>query len=176
MRGTYPQMLMLPFPIFSLSVRVTSLKQLSLAEFSRRWVSVVEFHHPALSIGKGFGQESTVVKWNYQILSLHLVTVCQKVPIFDFQSEFSTSKIIRIFIKKISLQNINSGTPIFKKTFFTDSISKPLYLLKWCPLFDELSLDGDPKFANLIWLQLILGKKLCFLGPIQLIRRKVNIH
>ena len=29
-----------------------------------RWVSVVEFHDQALSIGKVFGQESTVVKWN----------------------------------------------------------------------------------------------------------------
>ena len=44
-----------------------------------------------------FGQESTVFKWNYQILSLHLVTVRQKVPILDFQSEFSMSKIIRVF-------------------------------------------------------------------------------
>ena len=66
-----------------------------------RWVSVVEFHDGALGISKVFGQESTVVKWNYQILSLHLVTVHQKVPILDFQSEFSMSKIIRIFLKKI---------------------------------------------------------------------------
>ena len=65
-----------------------------------RWVSVVEFHDWELGIGKVFGQESTVVKWNYQTLSLHLVTVCQKVPILDFQSEFSMSKIIRIFLKK----------------------------------------------------------------------------
>ena len=66
-----------------------------------RWVSVVEFHYPTLGIGKVFGQESTVVKWNYQILSLHLVTALQKVSILDFQSEFSMSKIIRIFLKKI---------------------------------------------------------------------------
>ena len=64
-----------------------------------RWVSVAEFHNPTLGIGKVFGQESTVVKWNYQILSLHLVTACQKVPILDFQTEFSMSKIIQIFIK-----------------------------------------------------------------------------
>ena len=76
-----------------------------------RWVSVVEFHDQALSIGKVFGQESTVVKWNYQILCLHLVTVRQKVPILDFQSEFSMSKIIRIFLKKISLKNINLSAP-----------------------------------------------------------------
>ena len=47
---------------------------------------------------KVFGQKSTVVKWNYQILCLHPVTVGQKVPILDFQSEFSMSKIVRIFL------------------------------------------------------------------------------
>jgi hypothetical protein len=31
----------------------------------------------------------------------------QKVPKSDFQSQFSTSKIIQIFLKKISLKNIN---------------------------------------------------------------------
>ena len=41
-----------------------------------RWVSVVEFHDRTLGIGKVFGQESIVVKWNYQILDLHQVTVC----------------------------------------------------------------------------------------------------
>ena len=76
-----------------------------------RWVSVVEFHDPTLIIGKVFGQESTVVKWNYQILGLHPVAVRQKVPILDFQSEFSMSKIIRIFLKKNSLKNINLGAP-----------------------------------------------------------------
>ena len=34
---------------------------------------------------------------------------CQKVPKSDFQSQFSTSKTIRIFLKKISLKNINLG-------------------------------------------------------------------
>ena len=82
-----------------------------------RWVSVVEFHHPALSIDKGFGQESTVVKWNYQILSLRLVIACQKVPILDFQSEFSTSKIIRIFPKKKFIEEYQ-----FRRTFFVKSI------------------------------------------------------
>ena len=69
-----------------------------------RWISVVEFHDEALGIGKVFGQESTVVKWNYQILSLHLVTDGQKVPILDFQSEFSMSKIIRIFLTSDALK------------------------------------------------------------------------
>ena len=40
----------------------------------------------------------------------------------------------------------------------------------------DFLLDGDPKFGNFIWLQLILGQKSCCLGPIQLARRKINIH
>ena len=111
-----------------------------------RWVSVVEFHDPTLGIGKVFGQESTVVKWNYQILSLHLVTVRQKVPILDFQSEFSMSKIIQTFLKKNSLKNINLGA------FFADFNFLTTLLLKWRPIFDKPSLDRDSKFGNFIWL------------------------
>ena len=139
-----------------------------------RWVSVVEFHDPTLGIGKVFGQESTVVKWNYQILSLHLVTVCQKVPILNFQSEFITSKIIRIFLKENFMEEYQFRRTFFVKSIFCCcSILKPLYLLKWRTIFDELSPDGDPKFGNFIWLQLIFGQKPCFS---QLVRRKVNIH
>ena len=98
----------------------TALKTESI---SSRWVSVVEFYDPTLGIGKVFGQESTVVKWNYQLLSLHLVTVCQKVPISDFQSEFSVSKIIRIFLKKI-IEEYQ-----FKRTFFVKSIFCWLWFL-----------------------------------------------
>ena len=76
----------------------------------------MEFHDPTLGIGKVFGQESTVVKWSYQILSLHLVTVRQKVPILDFQSEFSMSKIIRIFLKKIFIEEYQ-----YRGTFFVFS-------------------------------------------------------
>ena len=46
-----------------------------------RWVSVVEFHDPTLIIGKVFGQESSVVKWNYQILGLHPMTFRQKLGV-----------------------------------------------------------------------------------------------
>ena len=43
-------------------------------------------------------------------------------------------------------------------------------------LFDKLSPDGDSKFRNFIWLQLIHGQKPCFLGPIQLVTQKLNNH
>ena len=95
----------------------TKEKDFSNSRTKTRWVLVVEFHDPTLGIGKVFGQGSTVVKWNYQILSLHLVTVCQKVPILDFQSEFSMSKIIRIFLKKLFIEEYQ-----FKRTFLVKSI------------------------------------------------------
>ena len=82
-----------------------------------RRVSVVEFHDWALGMGKVFGQESTLVKWNYQILSLHLVKVCQKVPILDFQSGFSMSKIIGIFLKQNFIEEYQ-----FRRTFLVKSI------------------------------------------------------
>ena len=53
----------------------------AIMQMNNRWVSVVEFHDGALGIGKVFGQESTVVKWNYQILGLHQVTVRQKLGV-----------------------------------------------------------------------------------------------
>ena len=83
---------------------------------SIRWVSIVEFQEWALGIGKVFGQESTVVIWNYQILSLHLVTVCQKMPILDFEKGCSMWKIIRIFLKKFTEEYQ------FRHTFYVKSI------------------------------------------------------
>ena len=97
------------FPRESICFQLVRLPALFVSYI--RWVSVVEFHDPTLGIGKVFGQESTVVKWNYQISGLHPVAVCQKVPILDFQSEFSMSKIIWIFRKKNSLKNISLGAP-----------------------------------------------------------------
>ena len=76
-------------------------------------------------------KKSTVDKWNYQILCLHPVTVGQKVPILDFQSEFSMSKIIQIFLGFFSLNNMNSGAHFLFVTFFDDINFKSLYYLKW---------------------------------------------
>ena len=100
---------------------LTNISKISFEKFIMtlfsRWVSVVEFHDWAFGIGKVFCQESTVIKWNYQTLGLHQVTVCQKLPILDFQSEFSMSKINRIFIKKNFIEEYQ-----FRCTFFVKSI------------------------------------------------------
>ena len=50
------------------------------------------------------------------------MTVGQKVPILDFQSEFSMSKIIRIFLIFFSLKNKNLGAN---------------FMLQSGPIFDE---------------------------------------
>ena len=69
-----------------------------------RWVSVVEFHDQALGIGKVFGQESTVVKWNYQILGLHQVTAHQKLGVILVIKWFKNqSQQKMLFTKKVLL-------------------------------------------------------------------------
>ena len=62
-------------------LKVMLFEHLLIIVVLSRWVSVVEFHDWALGIGKVFGQESTVVKWNYQILGLHQVTDRQKLGV-----------------------------------------------------------------------------------------------
>ena len=82
-----------------------------------RWVSVVEFHDPTLGIGKVFGQESTVVKWNYKILGLHPVTVCQKfgvILVIKWFKNWSQQKML--FTKKVRL-NWYSSMKFFLERF-----------------------------------------------------------
>ena len=64
----------------------------------------MEFHDPTLIIGKVFGQESTVVKWNYQILGLHPVAVRQKlgvILVIKWFKNWSQQKML--FTKKVRL-------------------------------------------------------------------------
>ena len=82
-----------------------------------RWVSVVEFHDGALGIGKVFGQGSTVVKWNYQILALHQVTVRQKlgvILVIKWFKNWSQQKML--FTKKVHL-NWYSSMNFFLERF-----------------------------------------------------------
>jgi hypothetical protein len=65
-------------------------------------------------------------KGNYWILSFWLMTSCQKVQKFDFQSQFSMSKIIQIFL------NFHWKIPIYEHIFWywhflIKSIFKSLY-------------------------------------------------
>ena len=64
-------------------------------------------------IGKIFAQELTCPKENYRILRIGVMRRCQKGPKFDFQSRFSMSKMIGIFLKNFSLKNTNLGAHFF---------------------------------------------------------------
>ena len=86
-----------------------------LRHVADRWVSVVEFHDRALCIGNVFGQESTVVKWNYQILGLHQVH--QKLGVIlvtKWYKNWSQQKML--FTKKVRL-NWYSSMNFFLERF-----------------------------------------------------------
>ena len=83
---------------------------------STRWVSVSEFHDGALGIGKVFGQESTVIKWNYQILGLLQVTVHQKlgvILVIKWFKNWSQQKLL--FTKKVRLNWYSSMKFFFER-------------------------------------------------------------
>ena len=102
--------------VLDLKTKVFCRKENQLL-FPIRWVSVVEFHDPTLIIGKVFGQESTVVKWNYQILGLHQVTVRQKlgvILVIKWFKNWSQQKML--FTKKVRL-NWYSSMNFFLERF-----------------------------------------------------------
>ena len=96
-----------------------------------RWVSVVEFHNPTLGIGKVFGQKSTVVKWNYQILGLHQVTVRQKlgvILVIKWFKNWSQQKML--FTKKVRLNWYSSMNFFFRKIRMIFDIENSLWKSK----------------------------------------------
>ena len=142
-----------------------------------RWVSVVEFHDPTLIIGKVFGQESTVVKWNYQILGLHPVAVRQKLGVILVIKWFKNwSKEKMLFTKKVRLNWYSSMKIFLVKIQMIFDIENSLWKSKIGTFWRTVTRCGDSKSGNFVWLQMILGQKPCFLGLIQLVRQKVNIH
>ena len=82
-------------------------------------------------------------------------------PILDFQSKFSTSKIIWGF-PFFSLKNTNLGAH-----FLITSTFKSLYFLKWCPIFDTSPSTQFSNSNNFLWFCVFLGKNLfSFLPPV----------
>ena len=101
-----------------------------------------------------------MLKEKYWILRIGLMGRCQKVPKFDFQSQYVMSKIIEIFLIffifhwRISIQE---HIFCYWHTLIT-LIFKSLYFLKWCPIFDTSPLTQFPKFNNFFWVCWFLGK------------------
>ena len=137
--GVHPCSTIVIKPIISITIRWTGHG--IIKPTCSRWVSVVEFHDRALGIGKVFGQKSTVVKWNYQILGRHQVTVRQKLGVILVIKRFwNWSQQKMLFTKKVRLNWYSSmkDSDDFWHRKFTLKVQK-------LALFDKLSPDGDSK-------------------------------
>ena len=89
------------------------------------------------------------VFWSY--INLH--KSCWKLENSDIQSQFSTSKIIQILLKKIFIEEYQFKANFLLLTFFTTSIFKALYFLKWWSEFTQV---------NLISKKILMGSSLAF--------------
>ena len=89
----------------------------------------MEFHDWALGIGKVFGQEncSQMKLPDFESPSGDSLS---KSANFGLSSEFSMSKIIRIFLKKNSLKNINLGATFLFLVILCSIKIERLLLLK----------------------------------------------
>ena len=90
-------------------------------------IGVVEFSNGGYKIRKilSTNQHNIWVKGNF---SFGLMASCQKVPKFDFQSQFSMSKkIIRIFLNFVFIEEYQFRSTFLLLTFLIKSSFKSLY-------------------------------------------------
>ena len=120
---------------------------------------VVEFPREGYKIRKVFLLQINIPKGNYCSLWTDVAASHQKVQKPDFQSQFSMSKMMRIF-PNFSSKNINLSAHFLLLTFLTTSIFKTIYFLKWCPIFDDLLLHQFTKYNNFFLVYWFLGKNL----------------
>ena len=112
---------------------------------------------------KGFCLRIKIPNGSYWILRIGLMGRCQKVPKLGFQSQFSMSRIIQIFLFFFIAEYQ------FKNIFFVfDNINfKSIWFLKWFPIFDTSPLTRFSKSNNFLWVCWFLGKNLSnFVPPI----------
>ena len=67
---------------------------------------------------KDFCLKINIPKGSYWILRIGVMGKCQKVPKFDFQSQFSMSKIIQIFVNFIFVEEYKFRSTIFVIAIF----------------------------------------------------------
>ena len=85
---------------------------------------------------------------------------CQKVPKSDFQSQFSTSKLLWIFLEKFWLKNINLGAIfLFLSIFCSTKIERLLVLkfLKILAFFDSYFWPFNKTHEKIIAIFVISG-------------------
>ena len=83
-----------------------------------------------------------------KFLSLEITWVksLQNVQNSDFQSQFSKSKMIQIFLNKIFVEEY-----FLRSSFFVIDIFWQLqlfYFLKWCPIFDDFYKNARVRYVS----------------------------
>ena len=101
-------------------------------------IRVDEFSREGYKISKFFFAKNQDSK--RKIIVFWVVKMCKTLTF----SQFSTSKIKGIF------QKINFIKKLLGAHFLTTSIFMTLYLLKWCPIFDDSSLHQFNKYNNFL--------------------------
>ena len=76
-----------------------------------------------------------ITKRNYWSLRIGVMRRFQKLPTYDFQSQFSMSKSFESFSIVFSLKDNNLGEHFCFWTFFHNINLEITLLLKWCPIF-----------------------------------------
>ena len=128
---------------------------------STRWLLRFEFQlpHPILSPAL-----ATVKKWplsQFHISYQNSEISWPKVPISDFQSQFSMSKIIRNFLKKKFIEEYHFRGTFFVIDIFFKSIFKALYLLKLGPFFVSWFPSFGKRYGNDLRVIFYQWPKLC---------------
>ena len=81
----------------------------------------------------------------------------QNVPKLDFQRQFSTTRIIWIFVKLIFIQKYKFRWT----TYFDDSNFQTFYFLKLCPIFVNSALGLFTKYNNFLAKGQLISKANC---------------
>ena len=76
-------------------------------------IRVVKFSSGGYKIRKIFYLRINIPKGNYWTLSFGLMASCQKVPKFDFQSQLSMSKMIKIFFNFFFIEGYQFRSTLF---------------------------------------------------------------
>jgi hypothetical protein len=95
------------------------------------------------------------------------MTVYWKVEKSYFESQ--------LFVLEYCFKKLHSRTSICKKRYFLASIYEPLYYLKSCTIFDELSFINAIFYSIFLWVVCWLLAKISFLGPTMKFHNRTDI-
>ena len=89
-----------------------------------------------------------------------VVSTCQKVQISDFQSQFSMSKMIWIFLDFFFfIEQYHFRITFLLLTFFENWDVENALFQKWCPILNKSKPCLFKKYFNFLWVCLFLNFK-----------------